>query len=89
MAKKQGFRDPVKVQSLGYLEWFKLTAGSHEQWRLQDYHEQSINGFGGLCRDKPLKIRSSTGVSDEIAWNVLVYPVVVKDEPAPEEKQQE
>lgn len=75
------------IEKMAYLTPFKLSPSDHEVWILQDYHEQSITDDGALCRDKPITIRSNTGVTSKLVWGSMVYPTNVPT-PKPEVEEQ-
>ena len=62
------------VEKMAYLTPFRLTPNAHEVWIIIDYWDQSITADGELCRDKPIKVRSNTGVNRDLPWGTIVYP---------------
>lgn len=70
------------VEKMPYVMPFKLKPDDHRTFILLDYHEQSITDLGELCRDKPIKARSNTGVTELINWGTKVFPT---NQPIPQE----
>lgn len=85
MAKKQASIF-IPVENCAYLQPFTIESDQkHTTWVLCDFSEQSITEEGELCRDKPLKIRSNTGVTRKLEWGTLVQPI---EQPKQEESQE-